>query len=131
MHKRLGLPELGNTAHEATVRNDLLLQKIIRVHPAFRIILLAAPPAPKHPQQLQANWLTSEVVSLFHFHHLSLDHISLFSQKYEILKTLFPSSLEIIERIRTFDHSLHTQQIAGLPTCLSLRQLIRIVRLSR
>jgi MoxR-like ATPase len=60
---------------------QLMDQGVKVVHPAFRIIAIANPPDRQKP------WLTSEIVSMFHFHMLSA--ISL-QHKFEIAQALFP-----------------------------------------
>jgi hypothetical protein len=47
------------------------------------------------------NWLTSEVITLFHFHHLAFNDVAFFDQKADILRTLFrdhPRGLEVLEK---------------------------------
>ena len=65
--------------------NELKEKKVFPVHPGFRLVVLATPPTPKQP------WLTSEIISLLHFHHLSHNDLS-FDEKSEILKGLFPTA---------------------------------------
>lgn len=46
--------------------DELFSSGIMRIHPDFRIIALAEPPA----MNVKGNWLTSEMLSLFVFHEM-------------------------------------------------------------
>ncbi|ELR24984.1 ATPase family protein [Acanthamoeba castellanii str. Neff] len=138
MERRMGVDRLreteeattGDAWDQAKVERELKRRKIVPISPAFRIVVLANPPTLKQG----VNWLTSEVITLFHFHHLALNDAAFFDQKADILRTLFrdhPRGLEVLEKTLRFDIALHGNKIGGVPNCLSLRQLIRTVRLSR
>lgn len=137
MERRMGVDRLreteeattGDAWDQAKVERELKRRKIVPISPAFRIVVLANPPTLKQG----VNWLTSEVITLFHFHHLALNDAAFFDQKADILRTLFrdhPRGLEVLEKTLRFDIALHGNKIGGVPNCLSLRQLIRTVRLS-
>jgi hypothetical protein len=89
----------------------------------LRIIALAVPPTPKNP------WLTSEVLSMFHFHNLPTMTI-LFKNK--LLRNMFPdTSQELIDLLLKFDDKVreaNEKEKNKQSLELSLRQLIRICK---
>lgn len=129
MERRMGVDRLreteeattGDAWDQAKVERELKRRKIVPISPAFRIVVLANPPTLKQGtvtswamaqhrhiaanhyvlRSSGVNWLTSEVITLFHFHHLALNDAAFFDQKADILRTLFrdhPRGLEVLEK---------------------------------
>ena len=155
MERRMGVDRLreaeeattGDAWDQAKVERELKRRKIVPISPAFRIVVLANPPTIKqgtvtsHPQlghrsrhiaanhvlrSSGVNWLTSEVITLFHFHHLAFNDVAFFDQKADILRTLFrdhPRGLEVLEKTLRYLIYRPAPHFASALTCPILSQL--------
>ncbi|XP_034940681.1 von Willebrand factor A domain-containing protein 8 [Chelonus insularis] len=96
---------------------------IFKINPAFKIIALAEPPVINSPSN---QWLTSELLSLFHFHEMRPLHKS---EEIHILKSKYgepsPPLLKIIDLAHTL-RSSNDPTLQALAGSLSTRQLLRI-----
>ncbi|EKX41778.1 hypothetical protein GUITHDRAFT_112197 [Guillardia theta CCMP2712] len=99
---------------------------LLRVHPSFRVVAIAAPPSAEH------DWLTTENASMFSFHRLE----PLEEEVNEaVLREMFPDAApELVHAAaamaREFEKLKGEPVLEGSSISLSLRQLIRIVRRS-
>ncbi|GBM19809.1 von Willebrand factor A domain-containing protein 8 [Araneus ventricosus] len=99
--------------------------KIIRIHPSFRIIALAEPP--KTPS-LKDNWINPELLSIFLFH--SLRPLSLQEEKI-VIEKMVGSVSEKMNSVLQFTHKLRNSEddaLKNVSASLSTRQLVRMAR---
>jgi hypothetical protein len=94
------------------------------IHPSFRIIALAEPPA-----EGQRSWLTEEILSMFHFHQLKPLSVA---EEHLIVDKLVPG-LDAAKRQALFDCTQHLREgiknsILGKSSSLSTRQMLRLAR---
>ncbi|XP_049790817.1 von Willebrand factor A domain-containing protein 8 [Schistocerca nitens] len=106
---------------------DLQESGVLRIHPAFRIVGLAEPPAVG--SQGRNQWLSSELLSLFLFHEmrpLSLE------EELQIISHLYGTQqARLMSSIVDFAHKLRSSTdptLRSLANSLSTRQLLRIAR---
>ena len=107
---------------------QLQKKKIIAIHPSFRMIAIGILPSPSN------QWITSEVISMFHFHvmrPLSVD------EKCSLIFTQFPKLKNIQKWIVQFltlkDQNTKTEQLHPLinkeDRCIfSIREIFRICK---
>jgi hypothetical protein len=105
-------------------QQELTVDKILPVHPSFRIIALATPPNMKN------QWLTSEVISMFHFHVMPTLTLK---EKSKLLAELFPDTSDsVLATLLNFDQKAYEvnskEKSSHQALQLSLRQLIRICK---
>ncbi|XP_012262209.2 von Willebrand factor A domain-containing protein 8 [Athalia rosae] len=102
---------------------DMKNSGILRVHPSFRVIALAEPPV---PNSSSAQWLNSELLSLFLFHEMRpLDE----AEETRIIQSKFGTSSKALLDIIKLTHTLRSSSDATLQSLacsLSTRQLLRI-----
>jgi von Willebrand factor A domain-containing protein 8 len=102
--------------------------RVLRVHPSFRVVALALPPQPTK------SWIHPEVLGMFAFHLVPSLPLS---EAYELLQHKFPSlSFPAVDAIVKVSEQLHRTAEStfrdDLPSStamkLSLRQLLRVAR---
>ncbi|KAL6063347.1 von Willebrand factor A domain containing 8, partial [Balamuthia mandrillaris] len=126
---------------------ELKKRKVYPVHPSFRVIVTGtfAPIANNSSNNTSLSnsitattaksgkqgWITSELLSLFHFHYLDSGAF-LEEEKEKLLLRLFGIEQQyLIRKLLEFDGMFRQSSLPGLPaTGLSLRQLIRLCKLS-
>lgn len=87
--------------------SEMTAMKIYPIHPNFRLITTANNPTPK------SKWLTSELISMFHFH--CVVNVTA-KDKSEIAKTLFPSiSPELLMKIELYEQQVEEFIAPKLP----------------
>jgi len=92
--------------------------RMLRVHPQFRIIALGNPPPRSGSPKGQ--WLTSEVVSMFHFHNYK---DSGWPTKIAIIEALFPQVLRLSQRSAQVTSGLRPEDSALLSVLDFAKQL--------
>ncbi|XP_062958245.1 von Willebrand factor A domain-containing protein 8 isoform X3 [Cynocephalus volans] len=108
--------------------SDEQLQKrsIFPIHPSFRIIALAEPPAIGSTTQ---QWLGPEFLTMFFFHYMKP---LVKSEEIQVIKEMVPNiPQEALDKLLSFTHKLRDTQdptAQSLAASLSTRQLLRISR---
>ncbi|KAG8186062.1 hypothetical protein JTE90_005415 [Oedothorax gibbosus] len=115
-----------------TLKDKLLLsdqemrsKKLLRIHPAFRIVALAEPPK---LQSKKDNWINPELLSMFLFH--TVRPLSLKEEKIVIQSSVKNLSKKI-DPILQFTHKLRNSKddaLKNISASFSTRQLIRMAR---
>ncbi|XP_055954220.1 von Willebrand factor A domain-containing protein 8-like [Argiope bruennichi] len=114
------LKEMLNLPDEVMKEN-----KIIRIHPSFRIVALAEPPK---TQSMKDNWINPELLSIFLFH--SVRPLSFQEEKIVIEKMVGNVSAKM-NSILEFTHKLRNSDddaLRNVSSSLSTRQLVRMAR---
>ncbi|XP_023941851.1 von Willebrand factor A domain-containing protein 8 [Bicyclus anynana] len=103
-------------------QEDLAESGVKRIHPAFRIVALAEPPALGTGQQ----WLSPEILSLFLFHEMrnlsKEEEIFIINSLYGELSNPLHSIIDLADQLRKSEDST----LKNLSSSLSTRQLLRI-----
>lgn len=155
--RELDLPDggrlLSHDKYDSLLReskSSQLPSKLLRIHPAFRIIATAEPPNPKEAATAastgttttgstsatkssnnNADWLTSEVLNTFLFQ--SIDHLSIANERHVLermltqgLNSSHERLLDLLEAMKERGRDdVHLRHVAKL---FSLRKVIRLAR---
>ncbi|XP_059823780.1 von Willebrand factor A domain-containing protein 8 [Hypanus sabinus] len=110
--------------------NDLQQRLIYPIHPSFRILALAEPPAVGSSTQ---QWLGSELLTMFLFHNVK--PLSM-KEEFDVITKMIPRvQKDAVSQLLQFTHRLRQSSdptAKSLASSLSLRQLLRICnRISR
>ncbi|XP_069677328.1 von Willebrand factor A domain-containing protein 8 isoform X2 [Periplaneta americana] len=104
---------------------ELSKSGVLRIHPAFRIVALAEPPA---QGTMTGQWLSAEVLSLFLFHEMRPLALH---EEVHIVKSLYGQVGESLASVMKLAHKLRASEdptLQSLAGSLSTRQLLRIAR---
>ncbi|GIY28025.1 von Willebrand factor A domain-containing protein 8 [Caerostris darwini] len=104
---------------------DMRQNKILRIHPAFRIVALAEPPK---LQSTSDNWMNPQLLSIFHFH--AIRPLSLQEEKI-VIQGMVGRLSEKIHSILQFTHKLRNSEddtLRNVSASFSTRQLVRMAR---
>ncbi|XP_070538007.1 von Willebrand factor A domain-containing protein 8-like [Ptychodera flava] len=101
-------------------------RKVLPIHPSFRILALAEPPVTGSSTQ---QWLNSELLTLFHYHHVKpLSYV----EEMEVIQGMVPNAVQdLMDPLLKFTHRLRNSgdtTLLSLASSLSTRQLLRIAR---
>ncbi|GFY55984.1 von Willebrand factor A domain-containing protein 8 [Trichonephila inaurata madagascariensis] len=99
--------------------------KIIRIHPTFRIIALAEPPK---LQSKKDNWMNPELLSMFLFH--TIRPLSLKEEKV-VIENIVGNVSEKFNSVLQFTHKLRNSEddaLRNVSASFSTRQLVRMAR---
>lgn len=107
--------------------SDIQSAKLIAIHPSFRIIAIGNNPS------MSNQWLTSEVISMFHFHYLRSLTVE---EKCDLIFHLFPSLrgiqswIEELLRLQDDDSHRNPQLLnsSSSSSLFSVREIIRICK---
>ncbi|XP_054715582.1 von Willebrand factor A domain-containing protein 8-like [Uloborus diversus] len=105
--------------------SDMEANKILPVHPAFRIIGLAEPPK---LQNSKDQWITPEIMSMFLFH--TIRPLSL-KEEAMVINSLVGKMDDKFNSVLTFAHALRNSAddaLQSVSASFSTRQLVRIAR---
>uniref|UniRef100_A0ABM0MSB4 von Willebrand factor A domain-containing protein 8-like n=1 Tax=Saccoglossus kowalevskii TaxID=10224 RepID=A0ABM0MSB4_SACKO len=101
-------------------------RSVYPIHPSFRILALAEPPVTGSSTQ---QWLSSELLTLFHYHHIKpLSYV----EEMTVIQGMVPNTVQdlmdpLLKLTHRLRHSGDTTMLS-LSSSLSTRQLLRIAK---
>ncbi|XP_077987566.1 von Willebrand factor A domain-containing protein 8-like [Glandiceps talaboti] len=109
-----------------TTDEEMRKRQVFPIHPSFRILALAEPPVAGSSSH---QWLNSELLTLFHYHHVKpLSYI----EEMEVIQGMVPNVVQdLMEPLLKLTHRLRNSgdsTMLSLSSSLSTRQLLRIAK---